>query len=115
MQRKGSFEHSSGATDNFFEVMPSRPLENALLASRTTITFVVDPMSEKECMSTSESLPLLSNFRKNACKLIPYPEAGEICVEFAKISLLYTTINRYERSLVISSPRDTRSIMVNLL
>ena len=56
--------------------------ENALLASSTETTFVIDSYSEKECMSTSESPPLLPNFGIHTCKVIPYPEAGEIYLAF---------------------------------
>ena len=61
-------------------------------------------------MSTSESLPL-PDFGIHACKLIPYLEAGEICLAFTEISLVYPTINRNERKLVIFLPPDARSVM----
>ena len=44
-----------------FEVESSRMSDNVLLASRTKITFVVDPYTEEEGMFTSESHSLLPN------------------------------------------------------
>ena len=61
-------------------------------------------------MSTSESISSLPDFGIYACKLISYPEAGEIFLAFKEISLFCTTISRNERKLVISLPPDTISI-----
>ena len=61
-------------------------------------------------MPISES-PSLPDFGIHACKLIPYPEAGEICLTFTETSLLYPTINQNERKLITFLPRDTRSTM----
>ena len=41
MEKKGGFQHGSGASDNFFEFTPSKTLENALLTSRVNITFII--------------------------------------------------------------------------
>ena len=59
MHGEGGSGHASGAIEKFLRLTPSRTSGTALLASRTKITFVIDPYSEKECMSISESLPLL--------------------------------------------------------
>ena len=42
MQKKGCLDHASGSSEKFFEFTPSTTLENALLASKTNITFIVD-------------------------------------------------------------------------
>ena len=57
-----------------------------------------------ECMSTAESLLLLSNFGKNANKLIPYPEAGEICLAFAKKFLVLYNNNKIDYCTKSSRP-----------
>ena len=55
MQKKVVLNVRAEPSENVSEVTPSRTLENALLESRTSITFIIDLQSEKEYMPLSES------------------------------------------------------------
>ena len=90
MQR--SFDHASRVSKNIFEVMPSRMSENTLLASRTKITFLVDPCQKRKACPHQNLL--------RYCQILEfilvselYPEVEESCMAFTEIFLFYATVN----------------------